>query len=57
MRTPEQMAKDIFNGDSKAKTELEKMMGKSFDKMTIEERRLGVTCLSAFENQWNIVSE
>jgi hypothetical protein len=53
MRSPEQIAKDIFNGDIKAKSELEKMMGKTFDKMTIEERRLGVTYLSAFENQWN----
>lgn len=53
MRTPEEIARDIFNGDIKAKQELEKMMGKSFDKMTIEERRLGVACLSAFENQWN----
>ena len=53
MRTPEQIAKDIFNGDAVAKTELEKMIGKTFDKMTIEERRLGVACLSAFENQWN----
>lgn len=53
MRTPEQIAKDIFNGDKKAKAELEKMMGKPFNKMTVEERRLGVTCLSAFEDQWN----
>lgn len=53
MRTPEQIAKDIFNGDLKAKAELEKMIGKSFGKMTIKERRLGVTCLSAFEDQWN----
>jgi len=53
MRTPEQIAKDIFNGDTKANSELEKMFGKSFDEMTIAERRLGVTCLSAFETQWN----
>lgn len=53
MRTPEQIAKDIFNGDVKAKAELEKMMGKKFEDMTIEERRLGVAALSAFEKQWN----
>lgn len=54
MRTPEQIAKDIFNNkDNKAKAELEKMMGKKFDDMTITERRLGVASLSAFENQWN----
>ena len=53
MRKPKQIAKDIFNGDTKAKTELEKMLGKNFKEMTIEERRLGVACLSAFEEQWN----
>lgn len=53
MRTPEQIARDIFNGDTKAKFELEKMMGKLFKDMTVEERRLGVSCLSAFESQWS----
>ena len=53
MRTPGQIAKDIFNGDLKAKQELEKMLGKSFNEMTIEERRIGATCLSAFEDKWN----
>lgn len=53
MRSPEQIAKDIFNGDIKTKTELEKMMGKPFNEMTINERRMGVACLSAFEPQWN----
>ena len=53
MRTPKQIAIDIFNNDLKAKSELEKMMGKPFEKMTIEERRMGVTYLSAFESQWN----
>jgi len=53
MRTPKQIAIDITNGDKKAKSELEKMIGKSFKDMTQEERRIGVTCLSAFENQWN----
>ena len=53
MRTPEQIARDIFNGDLKAKAELEKMMGKEFNLMTIEEKRLGVTFLSGFEDQWN----
>lgn len=52
-RTPKQIAKDIYNGDKKAKLELEKMFGKQFAEMTIEERRLGVACLSAFEEQWN----
>lgn len=53
MRKPKQIAIDIINGDLKAKEELEKMMGKKFDKMSIEERKLGVTCLSAFEGHWN----
>ena len=53
MRTPKEIAVDIHNGDTKAKAELEKMMGKNFNDMTIEERRLGVVCLSAFEEQWN----
>ena len=56
MSTPEQIAKDIFNGDIKAKSELEKMMGKSFEEMTIQERRLGVACLSATESWWNNLS-
>jgi hypothetical protein len=53
MRSPKQIAIDITNGDEKAKAELEKMMGKSFMEMSQEERRIGVTCLSAFESQWN----
>ena len=53
MRTPKQIAIDIIKGDTKARKELEKMIGKSFNKMTIEERRIGVTCLSVFEKQWN----
>lgn len=53
MRAPKQIAQDILNGDMKAKTELEKMYGMPFKDMTIEQRRLGVTLLSAFENQWN----
>ena len=53
MRTPKEIAVDIFNGDGKAKAELEKMMGKNFKDMTIDERRLGVACLSAFEKQWD----
>ena len=53
MRTPKEIAVDIHNGDTKAKAELEKMMGKNFNDMTTEERRLGVACLSAFEKLWN----
>lgn len=53
MRTPEQIAKDIFNGDKKAKAELEKMMGCDFEDMTIKQRRLGVAVLSATEDYWN----
>lgn len=53
MRTPEQIAKDITCGDKKAKAELEKMMGKRLNDMTVEERRLGVAVLSAFESEWN----
>ena len=53
MRSPKEIAIDITNGDLKAKQELEKMLGKQFENMTIEERRIGVTCLSAFEKQWN----
>lgn len=52
MRSPKQIAADITNGDMAAKTELERMMGKPFEAMSIEERRLGVTCLSAFDGQW-----
>lgn len=49
MRTPKQIAIDITKGDLKAKQELEKMLDKQFEDMTIEERRFGVSCLSAFE--------
>ena len=52
MRTPKQIAVDIFNGDVKAKAELEKMFGKNFRDMTQGERRLGVACLSAFDDRW-----
>jgi len=54
MRSPKQIAIDITtNKDIKAKRELEKMIGKKFEEMTIQERWLGVICLSAFEKQWN----
>lgn len=54
MRTPKQIAEDIFYGrDEKALKELEKMMGCSFDEMTIKQRRLGVAVLSATEGCWN----
>lgn len=54
MRTPKRIAEDIFyNRDSKAKAELEKMMGCKFEEMTVEQRRLGVAVLSATENYWN----
>ena len=52
-RSPKQIAIDIFNGDKQAKAELEKMIGKKFKDMTIEERRLGVSFLSAFDGVWN----
>lgn len=53
-RTPKQIAVDIFfNGDEKARAELEKMMGTSFEDMTIEQRRLGCAALSAFDGVWN----
>lgn len=52
-RTPKQIAIDITLGDTRARNELEKMFGKKFEDMTIKERRLGVTMLSAFESQWN----
>lgn len=53
-RTPEQIAWDIFNGnDEKAKLELEKMFGTSFEDMTVEQRRLGCAALSAFDGIWN----
>lgn len=53
MRSPKQIAIDIMRGDKKAKAELEKMMGVSFEDMTIKQRRLGVAVLSATEDYWN----
>ena len=52
-RSPKQIAIDIYNGDKKAESELEKMLGKEFKDMTISERRFGVAMLSAFEEIWN----
>lgn len=52
MKTPEQIALDILDGDNRAKEELEKMFGKSVEEMTVEERRLGVACLSVFDGNW-----
>lgn len=54
MRSPKQIAIDIMRGDKKAKAELEKMMGVSFEDMTIKQRRLGVEVLSATEDYWNV---
>ena len=53
MRSPKQIAIDISNGDQKAKRELERMLGKSLDEMSNEEKVIGLACLSAFEKQWN----
>lgn len=53
MRSPKEIAVDILSGDNKAKAELEKMMGVSFEDMTVEQRRLGVAVLSATESYWN----
>ena len=56
MRTPKQIAEDIFynnNRGNKARKELEKMMGCKFEDMTIEQRRLGCSVLSAFDGVWN----
>ena len=54
MRSPEQIARKIFEGkDKQAKKELEKMFGCRFEEMTVKERRLGVAALSAFDGIWN----
>jgi hypothetical protein len=52
MRTPKEIATDIFNGDIEAKNEVEAMFGKSFENMTHTERRIAVSCISAFDGQW-----
>ena len=55
MRTPEQIARDIYNGkDKKAILELEKMFGCRFEDITVAQRRLGVTMLSAFEDKLEV---
>lgn len=48
-RSPKEIAIDIFNGSKADKKELEKMFGCAFEEMTIDQRRLGVTLLSAKE--------
>lgn len=54
MRTPEQIAWDIHLGkDLAALAELEKMMGKPFERMSIKERRFGIAVLAGTENWSN----
>ncbi len=48
-RSPKEIAVDIFNGAKAEMEELEKMFGLPFEKMTVEQRRLGVALLSAKE--------
>lgn len=52
MKTCKEMAMAICNGDTKAKTELEKMMGVKLEDMTDTQKELGVAMLCVFENQW-----
>ena len=52
MRSTKQIAMDIFNGDSHTLKELEKMIGKSLNEMTDEEKSLGLSILSAFDGKW-----
>jgi hypothetical protein len=47
------MAMEIFNGNNQAKLELEKMLGKKFENMSQEERRIGAACLAVFDGVWN----
>ena len=52
MKDVKEVAMDVMNGDKKAKLEMEKMMGKSFESMTRKERVLSVTMLAAFIGKW-----
>lgn len=56
MSTPEQLAWAIHLGkDEAARSELEKMWDRPFEKMTVEQRRLGVAVLAGSEdwpNSW-----
>ena len=48
-RTLKQIATDICCGDEKSKLEIEKIMGKPINKMSDNEKVIGLSCLSAFE--------
>ncbi len=52
-----ELAMDIVKANKRgvlAKVELEKMMSCKLVDMTDEQKTLGLACLSAFENQWNV---
>lgn len=51
-----ELAMDIIKLNKRgllAKVELEKMMGCKLDKMTDDQKKLGLACLLSFEDQWN----
>ena len=52
MKTCKEMAMAIYNGDTQAKVELEKMMGCKLEDMTDTQKELGVAMLCVFESQW-----
>lgn len=55
-----ELAMDIVKENKRgilAKVELEKMMGCKLVDMTDEQKKLGLACLLAFENQWNVIKK
>ena len=55
-----ELAMDIVKENKRgilAKVELEKMMGCKLVDMTDEQKKLGLACLLAFENQCNVIKK
>lgn len=51
--TTMQAAMNIFTDKPGWKEEAEKMMGCTFEEMSVEQRVLAASCLAAFDGIWN----
>lgn len=52
MRAVKEVAEKMLDGNSEERHEAEKMMGKSFEEMSKEERVIAATILAAFDVRW-----
>ena len=56
-RTPKQVAMAMLNSGSKERKTAEYMFGKNFLDLSIEERRIAATILSAFDGIWQDITK